>query len=147
MADFRGYKRKWSLPTSKLHWITFQPGPAPFQHVRPPVGHMLLFAAGSLFPLPVHYFSEHRRHMFSNSCPTCCCCLVTKSCPALCDPIDCSPPSPSVHGISWIRILEWIALPFSRGSYWPRDWACISCIGRRILFCWGTGRAPRAVLK
>ena len=51
----------------------------------------------------------------------------------LCDPRVCSPPGSSVHGISQARILEWIAISFSRGSSWPRDWTHISCIGRWIL--------------
>ena len=38
-------------------------------------------------------------------------CLVTQSCPTLCDPLDCSPPGSSVHGISQARILEWVAMP------------------------------------
>ena len=42
--------------------------------------------------------------------------LVTQSCPTLCDPMDCSPPDSSVHGILQARILEWVAIPFSRGS-------------------------------
>ena len=44
------------------------------------------------------------------------CCLVAQSCPTLCDPMDCSPPGFSVHGISQARILEWVAISFSRGS-------------------------------
>ena len=42
--------------------------------------------------------------------------LVAQSCPTLCDPTDCSPPGSSVHGILQARILEWVAIPFSRGS-------------------------------
>ena len=45
----------------------------------------------------------------------CCCCLVAQLCPTLCDPMDCSPPGSSVHGILEARILEWGAIPFSRG--------------------------------
>ena len=47
-------------------------------------------------------------------------CLVAKWCPALCDPMDCSPPASSIHGISQARILEWVAIPSSRGSSWPK---------------------------
>ena len=43
-----------------------------------------------------------------------CCCLVATSCPTLCDPVDCSPPDSSVHGILQARILEWVAISFSR---------------------------------
>ena len=49
------------------------------------------------------------------------CWLVTQSCPTVCDPMDCSPPGSSVHGILQARRLEWVALPFSRGSAQPRD--------------------------
>ena len=44
----------------------------------------------------------------------CACVLVTQSCPTLCNPMDCSPPGFSVHGILQARIVEWIAFPFSR---------------------------------
>ena len=47
--------------------------------------------------------------------------LVAESCPTLCDPTDCSPPDSSVHGILQARILEWVAMSFSRGSSKPRD--------------------------
>ena len=46
---------------------------------------------------------------------------VTQSCLTLWDPMDCSPPGSLVHGISQARMLEWVAIPFSRGSSWPRD--------------------------
>ena len=61
-------------------------------------------------------------------------CLVDQSCPTLCDPMDCSLPGSSVHGISHARILEWVAVSFSRGSSRPRDRTHISCIGRRMLY-------------
>ena len=54
-----------------------------------------------------------------------------------CDPMDCSPPGFSVHGIFQARILEQVAFFFSRRSSWLRDWthvSCISCISRQILF-------------
>ena len=46
---------------------------------------------------------------------------VAQSCLTLCDPMDCSPPGSSVHGILQARILEWVAISFSRGSSQPRD--------------------------
>ena len=60
-----------------------------------------------------------------------------QSCPALCDLLDYSPPGSSVHGIFQARILEWVAISFSRGSSWSRDrtWvSCISGISRQILY-------------
>ena len=59
-----------------------------------------------------------------------------------CDLMDCSPLASSVHGILQARILEWVAISFSRGSSQPRDWTCISYIGRRILYHWVTWEAP-----
>ena len=53
------------------------------------------------------------------------CCQL---CPTLCDPMDCSPPGSSVHGIFQARILEWAAISYSRGSSWPKDQTCICCI-------------------
>ena len=58
--------------------------------------------------------------------------LVFKLCLTLCDPMDHSLPDSSVHGISQERMLEWVAIPFSRGSSWPRDRTHVSCIGRRV---------------
>ena len=55
----------------------------------------------------------------------CCFCLVTKSSPTLCYPMYCSSSGSSVHGISQARILEGVAISFSRGSSWPRDRTCI----------------------
>ena len=48
--------------------------------------------------------------------------------------MDCCPPGSSVHGILKARILEWGAISSAWGSSWPRNWACISCIGRHILY-------------
>ena len=57
------------------------------------------------------------------------------------DPRACSPPSCSVHRIFQARILEWIAISFSRGSSWPRDWTHVSCIGRQVLHHWASREA------
>ena len=63
-------------------------------------------------------------------------CLVTQSCPTLWDPLDCSPPGASVHGILHARILEWVAISFSRGSSWPRDRIQVSCIASGFCTLW-----------
>ena len=64
--------------------------------------------------------------------------LVTQSCPTLWDLMDCSPPGCSVHGIFQARILEWVAISFSRGSSWPRDWTQVSCIAGGFFTVWAT---------
>ena len=61
--------------------------------------------------------------------------LVAQSCPTLCNPMYCSPPVSSIYGILQARILEWVAISFSRGSSWPRDQTQVSCTGRQILYC------------
>ena len=66
----------------------------------------------------------------------CVCVWVIQSCPTFCDPMDYSMPGSSVHGILQARILEWVALPFSRGSSWPRDWSQVSHTGDRFFTIW-----------
>ena len=56
------------------------------------------------------------------------------SCLTLCDLMNCSPPDSLVHGILQARILQWGAIPSSRGASWPRNWTSISCICRWILY-------------
>ena len=63
---------------------------------------------------------------------------VAQSCPTLCDPMDCSPPGTSIHGLSQARILEWVAISSSRGSSWPRDQTQVSCIAGRLFTVWAT---------
>ena len=58
--------------------------------------------------------------------------FVAQSCLTLSDPTNYSPPGSSVHGIFQARILEWVAISFSRGSSWPRDRAQVSCIVGRF---------------
>ena len=62
-----------------------------------------------------------------NHC-VCVCVKVAQSCLTLCNPMDCSLPGSFVHGILQARILEWFAIPFSRGSSQPMDQTCVSCI-------------------
>ena len=69
--------------------------------------------------------------------------IMSVSCPVVsyCNPMDYSPPGFSVHGISQARTLEWVAIPFSRGSSWPRDQTWVSCITDRFFTSWATGEA------
>ena len=67
--------------------------------------------------------------------------LVAQLCPTLCDPMDCSPPGSSVHGILQVRILQWVAMPFSRGFSWLRDWLNLSLLS---LLHWKAGSLPLA---
>ena len=58
--------------------------------------------------------------------------------------MDSSQPSSSVHGILWARILEWVAIPFSRVSSWPRDQTQVSCIAGRFFTIWATRKALKS---
>ena len=63
---------------------------------------------------------------------------VTQLCPTLWDPMVCSLPASSIHGISQARILEWVAISFSRRSSQPGDWTWVSCIVGRGFTVWAT---------
>ena len=67
---------------------------------------------------------------------------VAQSCLTLCDHMDFKSPGSSVHGILQARILEWVAISFSRGSSWPRDQTWDSCIIDRFFTVWATREAP-----
>ena len=56
---------------------------------------------------------------------------VAQSCPTLWDPMDCSPPDSPVHGIFQARVLEWVAISFSRESSQPKNWTRVSCTAGR----------------
>ena len=77
-------------------------------------------------------------------CCCSCCCLAVKL--FFCDPIDCNLPGSSVHGIFQARILEWLAISFSRGSSRPRDQTQVSCIAVRLFTDWGTIPFCRSVM-
>ena len=80
-------------------------------------------------------FLAHSHHCESES-------EVVQSCPTLCDPMECSLPGFSVHGIFQARVLEWVAISFSRWSSRPRDRTQIYCIIGRRFTLWATREAP-----
>ena len=73
--------------------------------------------------------------------------LVAQSCLTLCDPMDCSQPSSSIHGVLQARILKWVTILFSRGFSWPRDRAQVSCIAGRFLTVWAAREIRKISLK
>ena len=73
--------------------------------------------------------------------------LITQSCLTLHNPnLDCSPPGSSLRGIVQARVLKWVAIPFSRGSFQPRDGIRVSCIAGRFFVIWATREAPKEYL-
>ena len=76
-------------------------------------------------------------------------CLCALSCPALCNPVDCSPPGSSVRASLQARRLEQVVISFSRGSSRPRDRtivSCIACVGRGLLYHCATWEAVQFIL-
>ena len=69
-----------------------------------------------------------------------CCCSVTQSCPAVCDPWTVAHQALCPRDFSG-KSTGRDAMPSSRGSSWPRDRSCVSCIGKRILYCWASREA------
>ena len=67
---------------------------------------------------------------------------VAQSSPTLWDPMDDTPQCSSVYGLLQVIILEWVAISFSRGSFWPRDQTWNSCIGRWIFTTESPGKTP-----
>ena len=80
--------------------------------------------------LPTSLIAGHAKFLLN------CCCSVVNSVWLLCNPVDCTPPGSSVHGIFQARTLEWVAISFPRGSSWTRYQTHISCISRQILSHW-----------
>ena len=70
-----------------------------------------------------------------------CVSLVAQACPTLCNPMDCSLPGSSVHGVFQARILEWVAIFSSRGSSLSRDQTCVSCFAGGFFTPWAIGEA------
>ena len=85
----------------------------------------------SLRLLRIYWICELTKYTESES-------LVTQSCPTLCDPMDCSLPGSSVHGVFQARVLEWGAIFFSKGSSQPRDQTQVSSIVDRWFTVWAT---------
>jgi len=80
-------------------------------------------------------FSEKPSEEWCTQTSLCLCMLVTQWCLTLCDPMDCSLPGSSIHGILQAKILEWLAIPFPRSSSWWRDPIRVSStVGWRFFF-------------
>ena len=95
----------------------------------------------SIYWLPSMCHDPSQVLCFHDSKITCVYVLVTQSCPTLWDPMDCSLPGSSVHGIFQARILEWVAISSSRGSSWPRDRTQVSHFAGRFFTAWATREA------
>ena len=136
-----GYTLHYACLAASLASLTRVQIPMPFLSYNNQNYHIAKYPVeGKKIPLREnhHTISGHlRMSIFQYYC----CCLVAPSCLTLCDRMDYSLPGSSVCRISQARILEWVAIAFSRRSSQPRDWTCISCIGRWILYHWAAREA------
>ena len=106
------------------------------------VRHLLIQPAGACESHPESWFcalgpGPRAPLDLENPRETCVSAKALQSCLTLCNPLDRSPPGSSVQRISQARLLEWVAMPSSRGSSRPRDQtgvSYVSCIGRRVLY-------------
>ena len=108
-------------------------------------GYSIQSVATAMFPSWKLYFIQPgQRYEWSHSFSTISTMSeneVAQSSLTLCDPIDCSLPDFSVHGIFQTRVLEWVVISFSRGSSWPRDQTQVSRIVGRRFTLWATREA------
>jgi len=102
-----------------------------FRSLSQPLAKRDLLENDILFPLG---FEFSAKETLKRPCIAYCAvlCSVTQSCLALFQPMDCSLPGSSVHGILQARILQWVAMPSSRGSSQPRDQTQVSCIAGKF---------------
>ena len=100
-------------------------------------------------PGRLQFMGSHRvRHdwvielNWTNKCVcVCVCVLVAQSCLTLYDPMDCSRPCSCIHGILQARRVEWVVIPFSRGSSHSKDQTWVSCIAGGFFIIWATREA------
>ena len=95
-------------------------------------------------PLPAGPRTLPESSLFCRLPPPLCCCLVAKSSLILCDPMDCSAPGSSIHGISQARILKWVAISFSRGIFPTQRWNPHLLLSRRIFTTEPPGKSSPA---
>ena len=132
IAGSYGSSISWCSLFKSLYWIGYN------------ITSVLLFSFLAAKQSMWDFSSLTRDHTCTPSVEGVCVCVcvkVTQSFPTLCDSINCSPPASSVHGILQARILEWVAMPSSRGSSQLRDQTWVSCIVGRFFTDWSTREA------
>ena len=126
---------RWKSPiTVKFYWSSFP--------------HLIISQACLLSSSPCYHIEKSSVSSFHWMPETLqinsllCCAKLLQLCLTLCDPMDCTLPGSSVHGILQKRILEWIATLSSKGSSQPRDQTLVSCIAGRFFTIWAMREAP-----
>ena len=127
----------WMSNWTELNWTEWFPILLPLGSLLSLVGFLWHFFSISLFGYGMHFLARG----LIQSVLHCTCAQSLQSCPTLSDLMDYNPPGSSVHGILQARILEWVAMPSSRGSSQSQDWSHVSC-----LLHWQAGSLPLAAL-
>ena len=131
----------WSLLRWQVNsFFFFQPWTLLFEYLQLLFYTQTLISYKTLYSIllghvTLNFMSHFHQELFPQTTIfliVCCCCSVAKLCLILCDPMDCSPPGSSVHGILQARILEWVATSFSRGSSRPGVRPQVFCIAGRF---------------
>ena len=129
-------RKIWGVPTSVTETSRMEGG----------VGKKIFFVCGFRLVRYIHKMCIYNfGSVFSTNDLMCMRAQLLQSCLTLCDPMDWGPPGSSVHGILQTRILEWVAMPCTRGSSQPRDqthFFCVSCIAS-IFFTTEPPRKPK----
>ena len=125
----------WSCDLQEVHIWSFR-WPKYISHL------CLIFVCSSWLIDPQTLGIPHVLRMIKYACAVLC--PAGQLCPTLCEPMVCSPPDSSVHGILQARLLEWVAISFSRGSSRPRDQTCLHC--RQIPFHLSHQGSPKVSL-
>ena len=116
---------------------------ASFPYIQKEILLGLILISKSFFPVATelhwYIYMYISIHLLLHACM---CTQSLQSCQTLCNTIDCSPPGFSVHGILQARILEWITIPFSRGSSWPRAGTLAFCNAGRFFTLQTTRETP-----
>ena len=135
----------WDL----ISWRGMEPKPLHWEWKVLATGLPRKFPYIFLYEVPAVTGKRHVKdkiyYLLWRSC-VCLCAESLQSCQTLFDPMDCSPPDSSVPGILQARILERVAMPFSRISSWPRDQIWVSCTEGRFFTIWTTKEALILIL-
>ena len=106
-------------------------------------GQPVKWASGAFYPWESRNCCPLEHMFLGENCHIdCAMCLAAQLCLTLCDSVDCSPPGSFVHVILQARMLEWVAVSFSRGSSQHRDQTQVSCNTGRFFTIWATREAP-----
>ena len=111
---------------SALKWFLIHKGGSNMKQLQSVWFQLWHFRKDEIMKTGKRSMGYRKRRISRCVCVCVCVCSVTRSCPILCNPVDWSPPGSSVYGIFQARVLEWVAISFSRGSSRPRDQTWVS---------------------